>query len=65
MRVRKRYRNHGQVNDRAVIKTRQNLPFGSWIENVRWNQEVSKARITEKENLDAVGVKPEKVEEEL
>lgn len=51
MRIRKRYRNFGILNDREIIKARQGLTFSSWVENVMFNQEKSKSLMEEAKKL--------------
>jgi len=51
--TKKRFKN-GKQNDRKNIKARQSLDFKSWIENVKWNQELVKS----KQKEDVVNMNP-------
>ena len=44
----KRRNRNGKINNRDTIKARQSLDFKSWVENVKWNQEVVRSK--QKEN---------------
>lgn len=44
----KRYRNFGTLNDRAMIKARQSLDFKSWYGNVLHNVDIAKLKMEQR-----------------